>query len=298
MKIAILSDINGNIVALDAVLRDTKENNVNAYIIAGDIILDFPFPNEVINAIRALTPTPYVIKGNREKYLEKYENDKANSTWNTMQMITIKDNCNELSSDNKEYIMNLPEQLSINLNGLKIKVVHGSPYGISQMVDFNNNNELDKITNEMSEDVLVCGHTHAIANYIKHNDKIIINDGTVGMNVLTKYAQYIILNYENGDIDITQRNVDYDKNKLKELIKSSPIFFNSYVWTNLCYCNIMTGKDIRGQFTDEGIEKMNIKYNREEINKSVKFRYSKFNVIDDDIYKELSNKYKSYFFIA
>ena len=52
IKVAVLSDIHGNIVALEEAIKDAKLNKVDEYIIAGDIILDFPFPNEVINAIK------------------------------------------------------------------------------------------------------------------------------------------------------------------------------------------------------------------------------------------------------
>lgn len=296
MKIAMLSDIHGNIVALEEVLKDARANNVDEYIIAGDIILDFPFPNEVIDKIKDLTP--YVIKGNREKYLENYENDKDNPRWNTMQGITIKDNCEQISEENKEYIMKLPEQLSINFNGLKIKVVHGSPYKISDGLDFKDKIKLDKITNEMEEDILVVGHTHILAQYIEHNGKIIINDGVVGMHRHTKEAQYVILDYEDGNIQIQVRNIVYDKEKLAKLIKNSPIYEKSYAWINLGYCDIVEGNDIRMQFTNEAIERMNLKYKREEQDKSVGSRYSKFNVIDDDIYMELVKEYEKYFLIG
>ena len=241
MKIAMLSDIHGNIVALKAVLKDAKQNNVDKYIIAGDMVLDFPFPNEVIDVIKKLTP--YVIKGNREEYVKSYEQNKDHDMWNTIQKISIKESCEKLTKENKDYIINLPQQLSVNIEGLKIKVVHGSPYSISGAVDFEDNVQLDKITSEMEEDVLIVGHTHIKAQYIQHNGKIIINDGTVGMHRRTKNAQYVILDYENGNIQIHIRNVEYDKEELKQLIKKSPIYSNSYVWINLGYCDIVENKD-------------------------------------------------------
>ena len=295
MKIAILSDIHGNIVALEEVLKDARKNNVDKYIVAGDIILDFPFPNEVVSLIRKLNP--YAIKGNREKYLENYEADKNNPKWDTMQGITIKDNCDCMSNENKEYIENLPEQLSIELEGLKIKVVHVSPYKISDAVYFEDKANLDKITREMEEDILIVGHTHIPAQYINHNGKIIINDGAVGMHNHVKNAQYVILNYKDGKIEIQVRDIEYDKEKLKILIKQSPMYERSFTWINLGYCDIVENKEIRMKFTNEGIEKMNIKYKKEEDDKSTKVRYSKFNVIDDDIYMELIQKYEKYFLI-
>ncbi len=42
MKVAVLSDIHGNMVALEEVLKDAKKEQVNEYIVLGDMITDFP----------------------------------------------------------------------------------------------------------------------------------------------------------------------------------------------------------------------------------------------------------------
>ena len=51
MKIAVLSDIHSNIVALEEVLKDAKAQNVDEYIVLGDIITDLPFTDEVIEEV-------------------------------------------------------------------------------------------------------------------------------------------------------------------------------------------------------------------------------------------------------
>ena len=69
MKLAVISDIHGNLPALETVLKDAKSNCVDNYIFAGDYCLSNPYPNECIQAIRDLD-NKYVIRGNEEKYLE------------------------------------------------------------------------------------------------------------------------------------------------------------------------------------------------------------------------------------
>ncbi|MBP5450736.1 MAG: metallophosphoesterase family protein [Treponema sp.] len=44
MKYAIISDIHGNFPALQAILKDAKNQNINHYLFAGDYCLSGPWP--------------------------------------------------------------------------------------------------------------------------------------------------------------------------------------------------------------------------------------------------------------
>ena len=52
MRIAIISDIHGNITALEAVMNDLLQQNVEAVYCLGDLVGYAPFPNEVIDRIQ------------------------------------------------------------------------------------------------------------------------------------------------------------------------------------------------------------------------------------------------------
>ncbi|EGO86803.1 serine/threonine protein phosphatase, partial [Clostridium botulinum C str. Stockholm] len=53
MRIAIFSDIHGNIEALKAVLENIKSKNVHRVVCLGDLVGYGPFPNEVIDLIKS-----------------------------------------------------------------------------------------------------------------------------------------------------------------------------------------------------------------------------------------------------
>lgn len=294
MKIAVFSDIHGNDVALDAVIEDAKKERVDTYIVAGDLITDFPASNEIIDKVRNLTP--YVIKGNREAYLEKYLSTKAENRWKGLQNKTLACIYDSLTKENVEYVQNLQEQLSLNLAGLTIRVVHGALDGISKCIDMENQEQLELETKKIEEQILIVGHTHVNANYVNINGKIIINDGSVGLPRYSTKAQYVIINYEEGKISIQLKEVSYDKEKLKEKISQFVGLKDTYIWMNLSYYDVLYNEDIRMQFTNEAIEQMHKRYHIEETKEEV-VRYSKFNDIDDDIYSELAKKYEKYFLI-
>ena len=52
MRVAVLSDIHGNLPALEAVLADIRQQHVDAVYCLGDLVGYAPFPNEVTERIR------------------------------------------------------------------------------------------------------------------------------------------------------------------------------------------------------------------------------------------------------
>lgn len=64
MRIAIISDIHGNLTALQAVLADIKLQKVDDIICLGDIVTLGPQPKEVLNTLKELNCV--IIKGNHD----------------------------------------------------------------------------------------------------------------------------------------------------------------------------------------------------------------------------------------
>lgn len=217
MKIAVLSDIHGNIVALEEVLKDAKKQDVDEYIVLGDIITDLPFTDEVIDKIRELTP--YVIKGNRESYLLTYEDTKEDDKWKTLQAKSVVCYLDHTRQDNIEYMRNLPDNLVLEFEGVKMRAVHGSPYDVAELLYFNTP-LMDKVFNELEEDILVYGHNHEKASYKEKDGKIVAQVGTLGMhnNGIGK-PQYTIITCENGKASLEVKTIDYDKEELKKRIQ-------------------------------------------------------------------------------
>lgn len=292
MKIAVLSDIHGNMIALEAAIKDSKKQKVNEYIVLGDIITDLPFTNEAIDYVKELTP--YVIKGNREQYLLQYEQTKEDVKWNTMQNGSVICYYNHLRKDNIDYIRNLPEQLKLTFDGVTIRAVHGSPYSITELLYFDTD-LMDKVFSNLQEDVLVYGHNHRIAQYEERNGKTVAQVGTLGMhnNGIGK-SQYTILTCENGKVSIEPRTIDYDKKELKKKIKDvGGVYPEARIWQNLCYYTIATGEDIRKKFCHQAKAQMIEKYH----GKFPQGFDSHFESFDDDVYKKVASQFEEYFLL-
>lgn len=292
MKVAVLSDIHGNIVALDEAIKDAKMQGAEEYIVLGDLITDLPFTDEVIDKIKELTP--YVVKGNREEYLLNYERTRTDKMWKTMQNISVCCYYNHLRKDNLEYIHNLKEQLTVEIEGVKIKAVHASPKNVTELIYFNTP-RMEEIFKELQEDILVYGHNHQVANYQTKYGKTIAQVGVLGIhnNGIGK-AQYTILSCENGQVDVEIRTLEYDVQRLKnKIIEVGGVYPEARIWQNLNFLTILNGKDIRRDFCIEAKEKMKLRYKGEIPNQFD----SHFESFDDDIYKEVAKEFEPYFLL-
>lgn len=292
IKIAIISDIHGNSVALKEVIEDAEKNNVDDYIFLGDLVNDLPFGNETLKIVREKSGK--IIKGNKEQYLIEYE--KYNYDWKNLQFRNVKFMYNELSKDNMNFIRNLPHCLEKEYDKVKILFAHGSPNSVEELLNRNKRELLEKYANEINADALIFGHTHERMWYEYINGKLVMNAGCCGVSphYLGK-AEYVILEICEGKIkNINLRLIPYDINLVKKKIIESGILEEDKVLMNLTYCGINGNGEVRYNFLKEAKEIMlerNIRLNK-KVEKGI---YSYFKLYDDDIWLGLAEKYKKYF---
>lgn len=227
MKIAVISDIHGNLQALDAVLENIKKENCDKIFCLGDLAMAGPQPNETINKIKELMKNGNfeLIQGNTDEYLGQNSDEmhqiiaKANpimaSAYNADRKV--------ISEENLEFLKNLPSQKTIEINGVKILLVHGSPRA-------NNENIFPEMPLEKIEEMLVgvgadlvfCGHTHQPCGYQTNTKQTVVNVGSVG-RPLNEYpkACYLLLEVfeKTGEFFVEHKLINYDKEKASELLR-------------------------------------------------------------------------------
>ena len=203
IKVAIISDIHGNSVALEEVLKDAKNNNVDDYIFSGDLVNDLPFGNETLEIVK--NTSDKVLKGNKEQYLIEYEEEKY--SWENIQFNNTRFMYNELTEENREYIKNLPHSITVEYDGVKLLVAHGSPKSVEELLNQWNVELIQKYVDELDADCLIFGHTHEKMWYEEIKGKLVINAGCAGVSpYYVGKAEYVILTIENGKIE----NIDFE----------------------------------------------------------------------------------------
>lgn len=291
IKLAVISDIHGNIVALNEIIKDANEKNIDKFIISGDLVNELPFGNDVINRLKEIDAL--AIKGNKEQYFIEYEENKYN--WENIQFKNSIYMYEEITKENMEYIKKLPFSLSLEYEKIKLKIVHGSPESITELIYRKSEDLIDKYTKELEEDILILGHTHEPIWVCEKNNKIIINAGCSGVSPTNiGFAEYVIIDIKNGKYNIEKVHVNFSVEELKNKILATDMLKIDTAFINLTYETLIGNSKLKVSFFREAKEKMIAKGNllhRED----AKGIYKTFKLYDDDIWIELTNKYKNNF---
>lgn len=251
--LAVLSDVHGNLPALQAVVADMQHDNVNGIIVAGDFI-GGPQPNETIEILRSLDS--WMIRGNSDNNLLRYEGGdgvvpNAPDSWrNDLQFALLRWAYRHVNRETFEFLRSLPEQRVIELPGASaIRVVHGSPRHPAEAIYPNSDPALlDLVLAQVDEPVLVCGHTHepwALAR----NGKLALNPGAA-CGPLNGYvgAQYARLTWQLDHWQVEQRAVPYDITQIQDAFHASGLWEEGGVLARLFLRSIETGQNVTEDF--------------------------------------------------
>jgi predicted phosphodiesterase len=225
MRIALLSDIHGNTIALDSVLSDiSAKGGADAYWILGDLVALGPDPVGVLERLAGL-PGLQLIRGNTDRYvafgdrpsptIEEAQKDPglvdsivevANTFAWTQGMIT--------ASGWMELLVHLPLELRVGLpDGTTFLGVHASPGrddGAGVAPDMKEE-EIEKLFGDCGDRLVCMGHTHLPLDR-RWKGLHLVNPGAVSLSLTPdKKAGYVILTATEKGYTIDHHRVDYDR---------------------------------------------------------------------------------------
>lgn len=212
MLLAFISDIHGNLEALEAVMNDIKERNVDKIYCLGDLVGYGPNPEEVV---RKLIQIP-TIAGNYDDGVG-YSKSSCGCQYNPGRETEVGDvslnwTIENTSEEVKAHLRSLKHRMEFELEGVKFLLVHGSP--LNELLEYvspqTNQERLLKITENVRAHVIINGHTHLpMAKFV--NGKLILNAGSVGRpKDRDPRSCYLLLNVEKGVVSYEFIRVPYD----------------------------------------------------------------------------------------
>ncbi|MBR4965178.1 MAG: metallophosphoesterase family protein [Lachnospiraceae bacterium] len=274
MRLAVISDIHGNLHALNEVLADAQKNNVDEYIFVGDYCLSSPYPNECIQRMRELDGA-HVIRGNEEKYLENLIG-KDQSTWTDGQMQISYYCYRAVSEENLEYLLSRPHSLELIYGDTTLHIAHASdafiedreikewlPAYIAKRYQgreitetsiqedmhayFDQDEKFQQIFTELNQGIYIFGHSHVQWNYCSEDGKkILLNPGSCGLPLdgITGSFPYTILDIsEDAHVSLEERRIPYDVDAYIKVLLESDQFVKANVWTKIIAQELKTGRE-------------------------------------------------------
>jgi putative phosphoesterase len=178
MRFLVLSDVHGNLPALENVLKN--EPNVDGYINLGDVVNYGPWSNECVELISSLDNC-YSILGNHEEYFTKGVCDVKSELVQSFFKQTFE------GFKHKSIIEKYKK--STDLNGVKLRHTLGVKDYIFRDIEVN-----------LSESTFI-GHSHQ--QYIRFiNGNLLVNPGSVGQNRnFINLSEYVTWDVATGEIE-------------------------------------------------------------------------------------------------
>ncbi|MEA2433814.1 MAG: hypothetical protein QOG54_1271 [Actinomycetota bacterium] len=202
MRIAIVSDIHGNLPALEAVMDDLEKRSPDEVWCAGDLGWGGPWASECIAIVRAAGWT--TVKGNTDIWIagdpQTVEDPNERNEMNEVAA------AHNISEDDAEWLVNLP--LGHHGPGA-ILMVHATPQS-PFVAPFPDDPPADFNVYAGQASLMIYGHVHHAFVKKLPDDTIVANPGSVGLPQDGPEASYLLVDQKGPDLTLRHRRIPFD----------------------------------------------------------------------------------------
>ncbi len=231
MRIAAISDVHGNLLALDAVLSDIADRQLDVTLNLGDLLSGGVQPFETAERLMALDlPT---VRGNHERQVLETPPDRMSKSDRLAH--------ESISDEHRAWLASLPLTLEIAPGMLAF---HGSPTNdLTYLLDTvtltgaraaTEQEVVERLGPEVSRPLLLCGHTHLQRSLRLSTGALVVNPGSIGcaaydddspfphvMEAGTPHARYAIVDDTSGRWEVSFEAVEYDWESAARIAESN-----------------------------------------------------------------------------
>ncbi len=231
MRIAIISDIHGNLEALKTTFKDIEKRHIDKIICLGDIIAKGNHPLECLKLVKEKCDV--VIRGNCDRHFS--ENNHDISKMSDIERKRLKWNQSLLNKEQMKWLNDLPFCYEFVLNGSLVRLFHATPWTDREPIINEDSIETkykmflptDKTISHKKADIVLYGHIHH-PFLDKIYNRTLINVGSVGFsfdvirnqekdaNLLeTTIANYFIMEGDYASEDYTENGISFEFRRVK-----------------------------------------------------------------------------------
>ncbi len=222
MRLALISDIHGNLVALETVLAAIAQRSIDTIICLGDVAAGGPQAVEFIERLQRLSCP--IVMGNTDAKLLTIQPKQYEDIFSQMTHDIDVWCARQLMDTHRAYIQAFQPTLTHDLPHNRVLLAyHGSPRSFRELLLPTTPDEiLEEAFTGFHADIMVGGHTH-MQMFRRYKDILVLNPGSVGASIdrfspLEKvrnapWAEYAILDTEMNDLHVELFRVPFDIEK-------------------------------------------------------------------------------------
>jgi len=255
LKIAIIADIHGNLHALDAVLKDLEQHDIDRLIVNGDSVNRNPNSHKVLERLQSLTePKAELVLGNHDDLMCLWENrsDKLPSEWfddpfwlGTAWVV------DQLKNDDwLDLLSTLPMTLSIeDSEAGDVLISHGSPRHYREGYGrYLRDEEISEIAQMHPAHIYIGSHTHRTMTR-EFGSHRILNTGAVGTPFNgDPRSQYILLTKVDNTWQVEFQAVAYNRKAAIQDFETSGYLTEGGLSARIFYEELCRAKALYGSF--------------------------------------------------
>lgn len=233
MRIAVISDIHGNCLALDAVLSDLRGESIDQTVCLGDAIQGGSQPAETVSRLREMACP--VVMGNADAWLLTGEESGAEAPATPWMLAMREWSLSRLSDIDRAFIAAFRPTVSIDLPAdQRLLCFHGSPTSFDDVIlPLTPEADLHRLLGEHLPAFMCGGHTHV--QQVRHLGRsFFFNPGSVGFPYrhdqpepdggqlrADPWVEYAILSIHSGPVSLNLRRVPLDLEVLIRVVRGS-----------------------------------------------------------------------------
>lgn len=227
MRVAAVYDIHGNLPALEAVLEDIRQANVDQIVVGGDVVPG-PMPRETLGRLLDLDLPTHFIHGNGELAILAQMAGARNGSvtyWGTISgarppesiIDVYRWTAAQLQPEFEPVLARWPKTLQLEIDRLdQVLFCHSTPRSETAVFTrLTSEDRLLSIFEGLNAAVVVCGHTHMQFDRMIGRTRV-VNAGSVGMPFGESGAYWLLLGP-----DVQFRHTPYNLAKAAESICAS-----------------------------------------------------------------------------
>lgn len=233
-RIAVISDIHGNLLALNAFLNAIKCEEIDYIYHLGDAIYLSPYSSECLTVLFQ-NPNIRMVRGNYEEYLILGENHPQRTFWKN-EFIEHQRQANKfISLELKKMVSQIPYIIRENFYGIRLCFLHYPFDSNKNYYDIISNPQIEDLNNlfkNYKDHVIFYGHEHTSSDL--QGDSRYVNPGSLGCSK-DDYAKYVIISIDSSGYRIEHKRAKYDRDALlrafeeKKIIGTNAIIKNYFM---------------------------------------------------------------------
>ena len=226
MRVALISDIHANLPALEAVVRDIHDKDVQQIVCLGDTATVGNQPREVLDLLQDLNCI--LVMGNHDTAI--LEPQRATEMHIPVEMLdSLQWSASQLTAGHRDFIASFSKTVLLTLDeDVEVLCFHGSPRrSYALVLPTMEDAELTALFGDTPAGWLAGGHIHQQV-YRRVGSKTLVNPGSVGTAwvwnggppgpTLMPWAEYAVIEVGTGKAEAQLTRVPYDIDKAERLL--------------------------------------------------------------------------------